>query len=366
MNSGEEAIAIGSEESNYLQKLLELLQLDSVDSYLGSHFTGNMSFYEMVTQTVANGGHVLQMQDIGKYVEAIFWGELANGKTLLLQMLILACMFAFFQRLFLQTDFYVSQMSFFIVYGAVIILMMESFLLVSNVVVAGIRDVTGFLQVLVPAYATTLMLSGNAASAGIFYEMMFALIYLIEWAIKAFLVPAVHIYVLIELMDYFFLERKFSKLADLIASGIRLFRKVAMGGVLGIGAVQSLLAPARDRIAQSSVLKTLSVLPGVGNGFHLAEEVLLSCGMLVKNSVGVVGLMVLLFLCLSPVVKVVCFCFLYKLIAAILQPICDVRILGAINGVAKASSMLGDIILDSVLLFLITIAMVTASTSFIY
>lgn len=337
-----------------------------MDAYLSEHIDGNLSFYELVAQNVASEGKLQGVKNVGKQIWELFFAELAGGKTLLLQMLLLSCLFAFFQRLLVKPDAYVSQMSFFIVYGAVILLMMQSFLLVSAVVESGMTDVTGFLQVLVPAYATTLMLSGNTASAGMFYELMFALIYLLEWTLKHMVVPGIHMYVLLELMDHFFAEHKFSKLADLIATVVRLFRKVAIGGVIGISAIQSLLAPARDRISQSAVLKSVSVLPGVGNGFHLAEEVLLGCGMLVKNSVGVAGLVVLLILCMTPVIKVLCFTFLYKIIAAILQPVCDPRILGAVNGVAKGSSMYFDVIVDSMLLFLIAIAMVTASTSFIY
>jgi stage III sporulation protein AE len=357
---------IDYEESGYIEKLLALLQLDSVDSYVQNESAGQLSFRELVEQMVADGSGGMNFKNIAGQVFSLFFGELAEGKTLLVQILLLACLFAVFQRILVRPDAYVSQMSFFVVYGAVILLMMESFLLVSEVVESGISDVTGFLQVLVPAYATTLMLSGNAATAGIFYEMMFGLIYLLEWALKQFIVPGIHIYVLLTLMDHFFTEHKFSKLAGLIASGIRFFRKIAVGGVLGIGAVQSLLAPARDRISQNAVLKTISVLPGVGNGAALAEEVLVSCGMLIKNSVGVAGLVILFFFCLTPVVKVFCFSFLYRLIAAILEPVCDPRILGAVNGVAKGSTMYFEVMTDSMLLFLITIGMVTASSSFIY
>jgi stage III sporulation protein AE len=359
-------IDIEYEESGYLERLLALLKLDEVDSYIGSQLNGGLSFRELVEQLVENGGVTGGIKDIGNWIVTLFFGELADGKTLLLQMLMLACLFAVFQRLLLRPDAYISQMSFLGVYGAVMMLLMESFLLVSQVVESGISDVTNFLKVLVPAYATTLMLCGNAATAGIFYEMMFALSYVLEWALARFIIPGIHIYVLLVLMDNFFVEHKFSRLADLIASVIGFFRKIAVGGVLGIGVVQSLLAPARDRISQSAVLKSLSVLPGVGNGVRLAEEVLVSCGMLVKNSVGVAGLVILLLICLTPVIKVLCFTFLYKLIAAILQPVCDPRILGAVGGVAKGSTMYLNIMVDSMLLFLITVALVVASTSFIY
>lgn len=354
------------EESSYLEKLLELLKLDGVDSYVDGTLDGQLSFRELVEQLVADKGIGDGIRSIAGQAVSLFFGELSGGRTLLLQMLLLACLFAVFQRLLLRQDGYVSRMCFFPVYGAVILLLMESFLLVSDVVESAITDVTGFLEVLVPAYATTLLLSGNASSAGFFYEMMFALVFLLEWALQRFIVPGIHMYVLLVLLDYFFEERRFSKLAGLIASGIRFFRKTAVGGVLGLSAVQSLLAPARDRISQSAVLKSLSILPGVGNSFQLAEEVLVGCGMLVKNSVGVAGLVILLLLSLTPVVKVLCFSFLYKLIAAVLQPVCDKRILGAVGGVAKGSSMYAEVMVDSMLLFLITIGMVTASTSFIY
>jgi stage III sporulation protein AE len=361
-----EVVGINYDESGYLERLLALLKLDELDAYTDKALSGQISFRALVEQMVENGGSLAGLKGIGNWVLQLFFGELAGGKTLLLEMLLLACLFAVFQRLLIRPDVYVSQISFFLVYGAVILLLMESFLLVSGVVESAVSDVIGFLQVLVPAYATTLMLCGNAATAGIFYEMMFAFAYLLEWSLTKFVVPGIHIYVVLVLMDNFFAEHKFSKLAELIAAVIRFFRKIAVGGVLGIGVVQSLLTPARDRISQNAVLKSLSVLPGVGNGVQLAEEVLLSCGMLVKNSVGVAGLVILLVICLTPVLKVLCFAFLYKLIAAVLQPICDPRILGAVGGVAKGSSMFFEIMVDSMLLFLITIAFVTASTSFIY
>ena len=354
------------DENGYIGRLLELLKLDEIENYVGEQFSGNLSFRELVIQMTQKGEGSWNLKTVMEHIFSLVFSELTDGRTLLIQMLLLVCLFAVFQRFLVQGEPFVSEMSFFLVYGGMMLLMMQSFLLVSDVTQDGISSVIEFVQVLVPAYATTLMLSGNAASAGIFYEMMFGIIYVLEWALKVFVIPAIHIYVLLMLMDHFFLQHKFSKFGELIASAIHLFRKVAIGGVLSLSAVQSLLAPARDRISQSAVLKSLSILPGVGNGVHLAEEVLLSCGMLVKNSVGVAGLVILLLICLTPVIKVLCFCFLYKFTAAVLQPVSDARILGAVSGVAKGCTMYFEVMVDAMLLFLIAISMITASTSFVY
>ena len=129
---------------------------------------------------------------------------------------------------------YVSNMSFLVVYGAMMLLLMQSFLLLHQVLQDGMQMVIDFLEALVPAYATTLMLSGNAASAGIFYEMTFGMVLLLESAFKLFLVPAIHVFVLLELVDHLFEEEKLSKLAELIESGIGICIKIAVGSAIGI------------------------------------------------------------------------------------------------------------------------------------
>ena len=74
----------------------------------------------------------------------------------------------------------------------------------------------------------------------------------------------------------------------------------------------------------------------------------------------------LIFLSLIPFCKVLIITLLYKCMAAFLEPIADKRIAETMNGVCRGSVLLAKILLTSVLLFLLTIAMVTASTSFIY
>ena len=79
---------------------------------------------------------------------------------------------------------YVSQMSFFIVYLGVVLLLLQSFALISEVGVdQGIDRLVAFMTAFVPLYAATLFCSGNAASAGSFYQLAFGLMYLLELGI---------------------------------------------------------------------------------------------------------------------------------------------------------------------------------------
>lgn len=353
--------AEGLSEDNYVDELYRRLDLEELDRYISG-----LSFGELAQMVTENGIAALDGERLLDLAYAVFLEEVDEGRQLFIQLLLLGILFAVSGRFLMLRGQFATQMCFFMIYSMMIVLLMEGFLLAGSIAQDGLAKIVDFLQVLIPSYAATLLLSGNPLSAGMFYEMTFGLILLLEWSMKVFIAPCIHVYVLLELFDHFLEEQHFSRLADLIAGIVRWFRKVAVGGVISVGAIQSLLAPAKDRISQSAVLRGFTILPGVGNGIHLAEEVLLGCGMLVKNSVGVVGVVVLFLVCATPILKLFCFQFLFRLLEAILQPLTDRRILGGIRGAANGCSMYLRVMTDTMLLFLIVIAMVTAATSFVY
>lgn len=365
-----------AETDNYFNEIVEKLNLSRVDSFTEKELPERYQFSDMVNDlindysasdgTQGDKSRTEWLGHIGKYILDLFFYEMSSSKPLFVEMILLAILFAVTNRVSMTCSKYVSNMSFLVVYGAMMILLMQSFLLVNEVLQEGLNAVMEFLQVVVPAYATTLMLSGNAASAGIFYELTFALVLIIESAMKYVLVPAIHIFVLLEFLDHLFEEEKLSKLAELIETGVSVALKIAFGSVIGISTVQSLLTTAKDRISGNMVLKSISMLPGIGNTLGSTGEILLGCGILVKNSIGIAAVLVLLFLCLMPIVKIFSFTFLYRFVVALLQPVADKRIVECIQGVARGSTMYLKVMVDTMLLFMIVISMITASTSFIF
>ncbi len=348
-----------------LWEIRKELDFQELDDFTENELPQKMTFSDLVMQIVENKTDKGALNALGTWALDLFFYELSAARPLFIQMFLFAVLFTVVNRFFLHCGAYVSEMGFLMIYGAMMILLMQSFLLVGDVVQEGVDTVSQFLTALVPTYATTLMLSGNPASAGAFYEMVFALLCLTEWAMKVLLVPGIHIYVLLMMLDHLFEEEKLSKLAELLESGIGLAIKLALSGVVGLGVVQSLLTPARDRISQSVVLRSMTALPGVGNSIHYAEEVLLSCGLLIKNSVGTAGLILLLLLGMNPLIKVFSFTLLYRLLVAVLQPVADKRIVECMHGVAKGSMLYLKVMAATLALFLIAIAMVAASTGFV-
>lgn len=166
-------------------------------------------------------------------------------------------------------------------------------------------------------------------------------------------------------MNYILEGEKFARMCELLEDGIRWGMKIIVTLVMGLNIVQGLIHPAVDRLKMTSWTKTVSMIPGIGNSASAIGEILIGTGMVIKNSVGVAAMLILVILVAIPLVKIFVMSLLYKLASAILEPITDKRLAGSVNGVFKGSVLAGKLMLTSLFLFFVTIAMITASTSYV-
>lgn len=350
---------------DYIGEIMEELDFSEVEE-VTDDLPDKISFVSIVQAFVENGTDGIDAGMICQYVFDLFFYEIAAAKPIFIEILCVSLFFTLFGRVLVTKQGYVSELGFFVVYTGIMLLLLESFSLIGEVVEEGVSRMVSFMTAFIPTYATTLLIAGNATSAGVFYELAFGLIYLLELGMKLVFLPGIHIFVLLMMMDNLFEETKFSKLAQLLEDGIGLLLKIGVAAVVGLGVVQSLIAPARDRLATSGIYHGLEAIPGVGNTFGAVGEILVGCGIMIKNSVGTAALIVLLVLCFAPVLKVFCFHVMYRFVAAILWPFCDKRIAQCVHDVGKGCGIYLKLLTDAMLLFLITISMISASTSFIY
>lgn len=349
----------------YMKEIMDGLDFSGIEYFLNEHLRERISFSELVSQVAGEGVSALDAENICGFVfDALFY-ELSVAKPIFLKMLLFSVIFSVLQRLLATKNRYISDMGFLLIYATIMVLLMQSFFLVKDIAIEGMNSMLQFLNALIPVYGSILVFSGNAVTGAFFYELAFGLIYLIELALKRFLVPLIHIFVLVLFLNHLFDEDKLSKLANLMEKGIKLLLKASFGGIIGLSVVQSLITPAKDKVAGNVVLQGLSAIPGVGNTIGSAGELILSCGMLIKNSIGVVALIILVMVACAPVVKIGVFCGFYHLLGAVLQPVADRRITECVTAISRGCNLYLKIIVYSMLLFFILISMVGATTSFV-
>lgn len=349
----------------YMDEIMDELDLDIVDEEIGN-LPEKLTFTDLVKAFVEKGTDGVDFRMICDYIADLLFYELSAVRPIFIEIICISLLFALYGKVLVTGQKYVSQLGFFVVYTGILMLLLESFSLIGEVVESGVGKLVSFMTAFIPTYAATLLLSGNATSASAFYGMAFGIIYLLEIGMKFIFLPGIHIYVLLLMMDNLFEETRLSKLAQLLEDGIRWVLKIGLAAVVGLGVVQSLIAPAKDRLSTSGLYHGLSAIPGVGNTFGATGEILVGCGIMIKNSLGVAALVIIFVICLAPVLKVFCFHIMYRFVAAVLMPFCDKRIAQCVHDVGKGCGIYLKLLTDAVLLFFLTISMITASSSFIY
>ncbi len=344
--------------NDIIGQIIDELGLDKLDSYSQGYISEHTGFTDMVRELVSGDTSVFEA--LGRQIRDAVTTEFMQTKEYIAGMLIFLLVAAMFNRMINSKNSYLNSVSFLMVYGALMLILMESFTRIEALVTSTIDGLIGFMNMMIPVYASTLVLTGNISTGSAYYIFSFFFLYIIEWITKLVLVPATQTFLFLILINNMFEEDSLSKLADLLEKIIRFLLKLSTAAVFGMGVVQRMVMAAKDDVTNSLALKTIKVIPGIGNAVSATGETLLSCGVLIKNCVGVVGVIIVISIVLSPIIKLIVFILGYKLTSAIVQPVADKRIVEGVNGTARAGELFFGILCNMAVIFIITVSIVCA------
>lgn len=233
-----------------------------------------------------------------------------------------------------------GETGFYVVYLLVFTMLMKHFSALSLSLSETMGTVTGLLKTLAPAYFLVLTASTGVTTATLFYQGILLLIWMIQWILQNFLLPVSNLYILISLLNALSKEEMLSRMADLLKSVITWSMNTMLSVMLGLQVIRSVVTPIMDHLKRSIVGKTASALPGIGNAINSVTEVMLSCAVLVRNSLGVVFMILFLLIGVSPLIHYAFLTFSYRLLAAVTQPIADKRLLNILGTMGNGCALL--------------------------
>ena len=345
-------------------EILSEFDFSELDSSLREMFPEEkVSFSDIVSSLISGG-----IDDAGDRIvqflkDRIAYDFLYNRKTLVYIILaaLVAAIFSNFADAFQNRQ--ISDISFYVIYMLLITLCLTAF----QTAVSGLEEkmglLTEFIRALAPAYFMAMAFSSGSAAALVFYNLILFLIYIVELVIIHILLPAVNIYVMICVLGSLIEEDFLSELAGLIRKAVTWALHGLLACVAGINIIQGLLAPAVDSVKRSTLTRTAEAVPWVGDLMGGTAEILTGTVILIKNGIGMSGAVIALIICATPLLQMVVTALMYKLAAALVQPVSDKRIISCIRGVSEGYELLVRILFTAGSLFLITIAVTASFTS---
>lgn len=298
--------------------------------------------------------------------ESLFGEIERNGKWMGQVMLLglIGAVFANFSSIFSGSQ--ISETGFYVTYLLMFTFLASSFFTGISITTELISHIVEFMRALVPTYFLAVSFAGGSFSSAAGYGWMLFSISGVEWLFAGLFLPAVRIYILFVLAGHLMKENVFSRITELLKSGIRWGMKTAVGVVLGFHLLQSMVLPYADSLKHSSIQRFISVVPGIGQGAAAISQLVLGSGVLIKNTIGAAAVIVLLVISLVPIVKLAVLLFFYQAASALLEPICDKRMVSCISGVGTGCGLLLKIASSSLMLFVISLAIICMASNATY
>lgn len=310
-----------------------------------------------------SGEEAFSLSAIGNKLVQSISGEFKAHITTFGRLISIALIAAIFTNLSMAFKYHqVSETGYYVTYLLLFGLLISSFISASHIASTVIREILDFMKALVPAYFMSVAFCSGSLSSFTFYKVALILITLVDFIIIKVLIPMVNFYLIIVLANNLSKEDMLSKLAGLLELIIKWTLRSLLAAVIGFQAIQGLIVPVADQVKRSTVFKASSALPGVGNAIGSVAETVIGAGILLKNAIGVAGLVVIIVICSIPMVQLTVVTLIYRFSSAALQPISDKRIIECISASAKSAEMLLQCVLVGAILFLLTITIVAIST----
>lgn len=176
------------------------------------------------------------------------------------------------------------------------------------------------------------------------------------------LLPAINVFFLLQLANELSEEEMFGKMAELVKDLVTLALKTMFGIMMGINVIQGLIVPVSAELQNSTLIKAGGAIPGVGNTISTVTNTVLVAAKLVKNAVGVAGVIAVFLLCAVPLLKLLFWQFGYQLVAAVVQPVSEARVIRCLGAIKESLALLVRAVAFGAMLFIASILVISSMT----
>lgn len=343
--------------------LIDQLEMDEINGSLAELFPEEKLEFKEVLLGVISGDLNFSADLLNRLVmDQISYAFRVSKENLvhILLITVIAAVLHNFSTIFQNRQ--ISEFNFYVVYMLLIALTLNSFEVVIDWVSEGVENMTSFMGVFCPLYFLAVSIAKGSVTAVAFYQLVLFLIYLVEILISKILLPIIHVYMMVRVLNFLSAEEYLSKCAELIEMIVNWSLKSLLACIVGLNLIQGMISPAIDTVKRSTLTRSAEAIPGIGDAIGGMTEVVLGTAVLVKNGIGVTGALICIALCVGPLVQIGCITLLYKLAAAVIQPVSDKRIVGCVETMGEGCRLLMRLVFTTGMLFLLTVAIVAAVT----
>jgi len=278
---------------------------------------------------------------LNSFAGIIFAEFMANGQ-LIRQLIVIAMISALLSVLSEAfTHKSASETGFYVTFLMTAALAISSFYIAVEILNRLTSTISAMMMAALPLMIGLMTMGGNFAGAAGLNSLLFFALQLLSNFISHVFVPLVLASAALDIASK--LSADGAKL-DMLSN---LVRKIADWGLKGILALfaflltlQRFTAPIVSNMAIRTSRNAIGAVPVVGNAFSAALDTVVGFSQAARSGVLVALVLVLCAVIAGPLMKIFSLSFIYKVVAAFLQPVADKRLVALMDSIGKHLSML--------------------------
>ncbi|GAB6156889.1 stage III sporulation protein AE [Desulfotomaculum varum] len=341
---------------------LDTGKLEEFVEHLNTEIQGavpELHFKELVVQLL-KGNLNWQATDLLTGLFKLFFKEVVANASLLGKLVVLAVICAVLQNLMASfAKGTTGQLAYAVSYMALISLAVGTFTLAVNTGREAVDNMVHFMQALLPLLLTLLAAMGGIASTAIFHPVIFGSITAISTIIKTIVFPLIFFSAVLTILSNLSEKFQVSRLADLMKTLALSVLGLCSTVFLGLLAIKGVAGSVTDGVAiRTAKFATDAFIPVVGGMFSDALDAVVGSSLLIKNALGMAGVIIIFFLTALPMLKIFAVAFVYKLAGALIQPVGDKQMAECLTALGKSLITVFAAVATVGLLFFFALAIV--------
>lgn len=221
----------------------------------------------------------------------------------------------------------IGQISYYIQYILIVTLIMTNFADIITMVKDSIANLVGFSNTLIPILITLIITTGNIVSANMIQPILLFIITFMGNFISNVIIPILLVSTALGIVSKISEHIQLDKLSKFFKSSIVWILGVTLTLFVTLVSIEGNLSSSVDGVtAKTAKAAVSSFIPVVGKILGDAVDTVIGCTSILKNAVGIVGVIVIIGICVLPIIKLLLLMAAYYIGAAICQPIADEKI----------------------------------------
>ncbi|MBD7914483.1 stage III sporulation protein AE [Clostridium sp. Sa3CUN1] len=360
----EENIILDNEEVN--NKLISLYNyINNVKTDV--EILNDLDPVEYIKGYIENGEGGFSFKTIINAISSFLFKEIKTVLSLSISIIVIAIICSLIKNL--QSAFSnegISNIAFFACYAILIIILSKSFIVSINIAIDIIKDLSEFMGAILPVLVIMLGSIGGFTQAATMDPIIMGATLLIPRIYTTVIIPLILITFVLEFTNNISSEYKIDNLCKLIKQTTIWMQGIILTIFIGLLTVRGITSSTIDAVTLKTAKFAIdNFIPIVGKAFSDAIASVAGYSLVIKNAVSSIGLVIIIFMMLYPIIKLILLSFVYKLTAAVIEPISDKRITNAIGAAGNSLVLLMSCVLSVSLMFFVLLAIMASAGKFV-